>query len=145
MEAIMAKQLGRALLVKIGDGEASETFSNLCGLNSKTLTINNSSIDVTTPDCTSPEGALWTQTLAGLKNVSVSGDGFFEDSTAEARAHTVANAADNGANFEIVIPDFGTYAGAFRIDSFEFGGETEGGVTYSLSMSSNGAVTFTAA
>ena len=83
----MAKQLGRALLVKIDDG--SGTKNNLCGLNSKSLTINNSSIDVTTPDCTTPEGALYTETLAGLKNVSVSGDGFFEDSTAEARMNTV--------------------------------------------------------
>jgi len=141
----MAKQLGRALLVKIGDGEASEVFSNLCGLNSKSLTINNSSIDVTTPDCTSPEGALWTETLAGLKNVSASGDGFFEDSTAEARMNTVAMAADNVANFQVVVPDFGTYAGAFRLTSVEYGGETEGGVTYSLSLESTGVVTFTAA
>tara|TARA_R110001592_G_scaffold169944_2_gene406678 strand:- start:3229 stop:3666 length:438 start_codon:yes stop_codon:yes gene_type:complete len=145
MEAIMAKQLGRALLVKIGDGEAGEAFTNLCGLNSKSLTINNSSIDVTTPDCTSPEGALFTATLNGLKNVSVSGDGFFEDSTAEARMNTVAMAADNACNFQVVVPDFGTYAGAFRIASLDFGGETEGGVTYSLSLESNGAVTFTAA
>jgi len=141
----MAKQLGRALLVKIGDGEASEVFSNLCGLNSKSLTINNSSIDVTTPDCTSPEGALWTETLAGLKNVSVSGDGFFEDSTTEARMNTVAMAADNVANFQVVVPDFGTYAGAFRLTSVEYGGETEGGVSYSLSLESTGVVTFTAA
>lgn len=141
----MAKQLGRALLVKIGDGEVSEAFSNLCGLNSKSLTINNSSIDVTTPDCTAPEGALWTETLAGLKNVSVSGDGFFEDSAAEARMNTVAMAADNVANFQVVVPDFGTYAGAFRLTSVEYGGETEGGVTYSLSLESTGAVTFTAA
>jgi TP901-1 family phage major tail protein len=141
----MAKQLGRALLVKIGDGEASETFSNLCGLNSKSLTINNSAIDVTTPDCTSPEGALWTETLAGLKNVSVSGDGFFEDSAAEARMNAVAMQNDNQANFEIVVPDFGTYAGAFRLTTVEFGGETEGGVTYSISLESTGAVTFTAA
>ncbi len=141
----MAKQLGRALLVKIGDGEASETFNNLCGLNSKSLTINNSSIDVTTPDCTTPEGALWTETLAGLKNVSVSGDGFFEDSTAEARMNTVAMQNDNSCNFQVVVPDFGTYAGAFRIASVEFGGETEGGVTYSLSLESTGTVTFTAA
>ena len=137
--------LGRALLVKIGDGEVSETFSNLCGLNSKSLTINNSSIDVTTPDCTTPEGALWTETLAGLKNVSVSGDGFFEDSTAEARMNTVAMQNDNSCNFQVVVPDFGTYAGAFRIASVEFGGETEGGVTYSLSLESTGTVTFTAA
>ena len=141
----MAKQLGRALLVKIGDGEAVEVFSNLCGLNSKTLTINNSSIDVTTPDCTLPEGALWTETLAGLKNVSASGDGFFEDSTAEARANTVAMAADNSANFQIFVPDFGTYAGAFRLSTLEFGGETEGGVTYSVSLESTGVITFTAA
>lgn len=139
----MAKQLGRALLVKIDDGTG--TLSNLCGLNSKSLTLNNSSIDVTTPDCTAPEGALYTETLAGLKNVSVSGDGFFEDSTAEARMNTVAMANDNSTNFNVVVPDFGTYAGAFRIASVEFGGETEGGVTYSLSLESTGAVTFTAA
>ena len=141
----MAKQLGRALLVKIGDGQATETFANLCGLNSKSLTINNSSIDVTTPDCTTPAGALWTETLNGLKNVSVSGDGYFEDSTAEARMNSVAMGADNACNFQIIVPDFGTYAGSFRIASLEFGGETEGGVTYSLSLESTGAVTFTAA
>jgi len=54
-------------------------------------------------------------------------------------------ANDNQANFHVVVPDFGTYAGAFRITSLEFGGETEGGVTYSLSLESTGAVTFTAA
>lgn len=140
----MAKQLGRALLVKIGDGEAAEAFTNLCGLNSKSLTINNSSIDVTTPDCTAPEGALWTQTLAGLKNVSVSGDGFFESSVAEARMNSVAMSADNSVNMQIVVPAFGTYASAYRISSLEFGGESEGGVTYSLSLESNGVVTFTA-
>lgn len=139
----MAKQLGRALLVKIDDGTG--TKNNLCGLNSKSLTINNSSIDVTTPDCTTPEGALYTETLAGLKNVSVSGDGFFEDSTAEARMNTVAMAADNSTTFEIVVPNFGTYSGTFRLTSLEFGGETEGGVTYSLSLESSGAVTFAAA
>lgn len=140
----MAKQLGRALLVKIGDGASPEVFSNLCGLNSKSLTINNSSIDVTTPDCTTPGGALWTETLNGLKNVSVTGDGFFEDSASELRMNTVAMAADNVCNFQVVVPAFGTYAGAFRIASLDFGGETEGGVTYSVSLESTGAVTFTA-
>ena len=141
----MAKQLGRSFLLKIGDGEASETFSSLAGLNSKSLTINNSAIDVTTPDASSPGGALFAQSLNGLKSVSVSGDGVFLDETAEARMNTVAMAADPEANFEIVIPNFGTYAGAFKITSLDFGGETEGGVTFSLSLESNGTVTFTAA
>ena len=46
----MAKQLGRSFLLKIGDGATPEVFSALAGINSKSLTINNSSIDVTTPD-----------------------------------------------------------------------------------------------
>ena len=141
----MAKQLGRALLLKIGDGEAAEAFANLAGINSKALTINNASIDVTTPDATAPEGALWTETLNGVKNVSVSGDGYFSDSVTEARMNTVAMSADNIANFTVTVPDFGTYAGAFRISSLEFGGESEGGVTYSISLESTAAVTFTAA
>ena len=141
----MAKQLGRSLLLKIGDGGGSEVFSTLAGINSKTLTINNSAIDVTTPDASSPVGDLFASSLNGLKSVGVSGDGIFLDETAEARMNTVAMQADPAANFQIVVPDFGTYAGNFRITSLEFGGETEGGVTFSLSLESNGTVTFTAA
>ena len=138
----MAKQLGRALLVKIGDGAATEVFNNLCGLNSKTMTINNSLIDVTTPDCTTPAGIMWTESLNGVKNITVSGDGFFEDSVQELRMNTIAMGADPKCNFKITVPAFGTYSGSFYIESLEFGGESQGGVTYSISLTSTGDVTF---
>jgi TP901-1 family phage major tail protein len=142
----MAKQLGRAMLVKIGDGAGgSEVFTPLCGLNSKTITINRTSIDATTADCTTPGGALWRETLSGLQSIDISGDGIFEDETAETRLHTIAMAADNVVNLEIVVPDFGTYAGAFRVTNLEFSGETEGALTFSTSFESTDAVTFTAA
>ena len=141
----MAKQLGRAFLLKIGDGGGSEVFTTLAGINSKSLTINNSAIDVTTPDATTPGGALFAASLNGLKSFSASGDGIFLDETAEARMNTVAMASDASANFEILVPDFGTYSGNFRVTSFELGGETEGAVTFSFSLESNGEVTFTAA
>ena len=73
----MSKQLGRSLLIKIGDGAGSEAFTAIAGLNSKSITINNSSIDVTTPDATTPGGALWASNLNGLKSMSISGDGIF--------------------------------------------------------------------
>lgn len=139
----MAKQLGRSFLLKVGDGQASETFTTIAGINSKSITLNNSAIDVTTPDSTTPGGALWAQSMSGLKAVSVSGDGIFLDESAqEGRLNTVATADDPVANFEIVIPDFGTYSGEFRVTSFELGGETEGAVTFSISLESNGAVAF---
>ena len=122
----MAKQLGRTLLVKIGDGAGSEAFTTIAGLNSKSITINNSAIDVTTPDATTPSGALFAQSLNGLKSVSVSGDGIFLDESAqEGRLNTIALQADPVANFQLVVPDFGTYSGEFRVTSLEFGGETE--------------------
>lgn len=141
----MAKQKGRLMLVNIGDGAGSETFAKLCGLRSKTLTINNSEIDVTTADCDNPGGPLWTEVMDGVKRVSVSGNGYFKDETTEARLNTVAMGASPIANFQIIVPDFGTFAGAFFVQSLEFGGEQEDGVTYSLSLASSGAVTFTAA
>ena len=121
----MAKQLGRTLLVKIGDGAGSEAFTTIAGLNSKSITINNSAIDVTTPDATTPSGALFAQSLNGLKSVSVSGDGIFLDESAqEGRLNTIAMQADPVANFQLVVPDFGTYSGEFPRYFSEFGGET---------------------
>jgi len=139
----MAKQLGRSLLIKIGDGAGSEAFTAIAGLNSKSITINNSAIDVTTPDATTPGGALWASNLNGLKSMSISGDGIFLDESAqEGRLNTIAMQADPVANFELVVPNFGTYSGEFRVTSLEFGGETEGATTFSLSLESNGTVTY---
>ena len=139
----MAKQLGRTLLVKIGDGAGSEAFTTIAGLNSKFITISNNAVDVTTPDATTPSGALFAQSLNGLKSVPVSGDGIFlDESGQEGRLNTIAMQADPVANFELDIPDFGTYSGEFRVTSLEFGGETEGAATFSLSLESNGTVTY---
>lgn len=146
----MAKQKGRALLVKIGDGEVSETFATLCGLTTKTLTLNANAYDVTTADCTTPGGQLWREVQTGLRQMSVSGNGYFEDSAAEESLRAVimgtgqTDTEDAIANFQIVVPDFGTFEGAFHVDSMEYGGEQEDGVTYSLALSSSGVIGFTA-
>lgn len=146
----MAKQTGRAMLVKIGDGQSTEVFSTLCGLTSKTLTVNNNTYDVTTADCAAPGGQLWTELQTGARSVSVSGNGIFEGGTSLDRFIAVAfgaSAADTDnaiCNFEIIVPEFGTFSGAFHIDSAEYGGEQEGAATYSTSLSSSGYVTFTA-
>jgi len=141
----MAKQKGRLMLIKIGDGAETEAFTTLCGLRSKTLTINNSEIDVTTANCDAPGGPLWTEVLDGAKRVSVSGNGYFKDEASEATLNTLVLSGNPFANFQIIIPDFGTFAGNFMVSNVEYGGEQEDGVTYSLALASNGEVTFTAA
>jgi len=140
----MTKQLGRAMLLSI-DASDGLSYLPLCGLNSKSLTVNNSSIDVTTPDCTTPGGVMWQAVLDGVKSVSVSGDGIFVDEAAELQLNTVAMASPPEDEFTILVPDFGTFEGVFFVESLEYGGESTGGQTFSLSLASNGAVTFTAA
>lgn len=66
----MAKQQGRTLLLKIGDGAGSEAFTTIAGLKSKSITINNNAIDVTTLDAKTPSGALFAESLNALKSVS---------------------------------------------------------------------------
>lgn len=140
----MAKAKGRLMLIKIGDGAGSEAFTTLCALTTKSMEINNANIDVTTPDCTSPGGAMWQELLDGVKSVTVSGEGFSKDETAEMRLNTVAMGVPPTANFQIIVPNFGTYQGAFFVESTGFSGDATGGLTFSLSLSSTGAVTFTA-
>lgn len=147
----MSKQKGRQLLIKIGDGAETEVFATLCGLTTKTLTVNNNAYDVTTADCTNPGGQLWREVQTGMRSISVSGNGYFEDSATEELLRAAAfgtgesDTADAVVNFQIIVPDFGTFEGAFHIDSLEFGGEQENGVTYSMALSSSGYVSWTAA
>lgn len=137
----MAKQKGRAFLIKIGDGADPEVFTAFAGLTAKSLEINTEAVDVTTPG-TDPAAAIWRETLDGVKSVNLSGDFTLVDDAQEARAVSVAMAVDNTANFEVVVPSVGTFAGAFRV-GISYSGD--GSVTGSISMESTGAVTFTAA
>lgn len=139
----MAKQKGRVFLVKIGDGGATtEVFTAFAGLTAKTLAINSERIDATTPDAVNPGGVMWRETLDGVKSISVSGDATLVDDAQEARLVTLAMSAGGVGNFEIVVPSVGTFKGAFSVD-VEFG--DDGKVTFSMSLESTGAVTFTAA
>ena len=138
----MGKQKGRAFLLKIGDGQDPETFTNFAGMTGKNLKINNERIDVTTPDPAAPEGEYWRETLSGVKSVDVSGDITLVDEDAEARAVEIAMAAEPECNFQVVVPSIGTFQGAYSV-SLEFG--DDGKVTAALTLESTGAVTVTAA
>ena len=45
----------------------------------------------------------------------------------------------------MIVPDFGTFEGAFMIASLEYAGEYNGEATYSVTLESTGYISFTAA
>ncbi len=141
----MAAQKGSALLLKIGAdasaAAASDTYTTVGGLRSTSITLNQESVDITNKDSANARELLGD---AGVESVSISGSGVFTDAASEGTLRTAFGGA-NIPNFEVIIPDLGTYQGKFHIASLEYGGEYNGEVTYSVTLESSGSVSFTAA
>lgn len=137
----MAAQKGKALLLKIGSGEPV-TYAAVAGLRTHSLAFNATSVDITNAE----SAQEWRELLAGagVKSAQVSGAGIFRDAASD---ETVRSAFFNqtAANFQIVVPDFGTIEGPFLISSLEYGGEYDGEVTFTIVLVSAGALTFAAA
>ncbi len=138
----MAAQKGLDLLVKIGDGEASEAFTAFGGIRSNSISFNSETVDITNVGSTD----RWRELLAGagVKSASVSGSGVFVDDAQDetARGYFFAGTIPN---FEIVIPDFGTVSGPFQITTLDYNGEHNGEATYSVTLESAGELTWAAA
>jgi len=138
----MAAQKGLDLILKVGDGEVSEAFTTVAGMRNVTLTLDKGTVDITSQDNTD----RYRELLAGaaIKSVSISGDGVFKDAATDATMRTNW-AADTIDNYQIVMPDFGTFEGGFVISSLEYAGAHDGEVTFSATLESSGEFAFTAA
>ena len=134
----MTAQKGKDLLIKIADGGG---YTTVAGLRTRSLTFNAESVDVTHAE----SAGQWRELLdgGGVKRAGVSGRGLFKDASTDA---LMRQTFFDGAvkTYQIVIPDFGTVAGAFQIISLEFAGEYNGEVTFNLALDSAGELTFTA-
>jgi TP901-1 family phage major tail protein len=135
----MTAQKGKDLLVKIADGAG---FTTVAGLRTRRLAFNAETVDITHAESAN----RWRELLdgAGVKRASVSRRGLFKDASTDA---LMRQTFFDGAirSYQIVIPDFGTVAGAFQIANLEFAGEHNGEVTYDVALESAGELTFTAA
>lgn len=138
----MPAQKGREILIKMGDGQATEAFTAIAGIRSRSLTLNRENVDVTNSDSPS----MWRELLAdaGVRSMSVSGNGVFKSTETEAAVVTHILTGTTHRNFQLVIPGLGTFAGPFHIASSELGGEYNGESTHSISLESAAAITFVA-
>ena len=135
----MAAQKGSALLMKIGDGASPEVFTTIGGLRSTSISLNEEAVDVTTKDSSGKYRELLAQ--GGIVTVSVSGSGVFTDSASETSLNGSFNASSFD-NYQFIVPDFGTFTGAFMVASLEYAGEYNGEVTYTVTFESAGSITF---
>ena len=133
----MAAQKGSALLIKVGNAASPEVFTTVAGLRDSSISINAETVDITNKDSSRNRTLL---ADSGIKSFSVSGSGVFLDSASEQTILTNFSAS-TFKNYQIIIPDFNTFTGAFQITSMEYSGSYNGEVTYSISFESSGGVT----
>jgi TP901-1 family phage major tail protein len=136
----MTAQKGKDLLLKI-DSDGAGTFVTVAGLRSRRIAFNAESVDISNAD----SAGRWRELLAGagVKRASISGAGIFKDAATDANVRQVFF---DGTirNWQVIVPDFGTLAGAFQVTSLEYSGEHNGEVAYELALESAGEISFTA-
>jgi TP901-1 family phage major tail protein len=139
---VAATEGGSALtLTTDGTGTLSEGFRTVGGLRSTSMAVNAEAIDVTNQGSNQ-----WKELLdgAGIKSVSISGSGVFEQDSRLARLR--ANCLNQTlTSFRVVEHASGDYfQGSFKITSLERAGDYNNEQTWSISLESSGAVAYTA-
>ena len=134
----MAAQKGSALLMKIGNAGSPEAFTTIGGMRSTSISMNDEMVDITNKDSSRARTIL---AQGGVNSMTVSGSGVFTDSASET---TLEGKFDSSTltNYQFLVPDFGTYTGAFMLTTLEYSGEYNDSVQYSFTFESSGAITF---
>lgn len=132
----MAVEKGSAFLLKVGDGQATPTFSTVAGMRTTQLSVTGEAVVVTNKD-----SGGWRQLLsgAGVRSVAVSAAGVFTGSAAEARvkASALTGVLDD---YRLTFEGGETMTGKFLVTRLDYAGDFNGERTYTLSLESSGAV-----
>lgn len=136
----MAGQKGRDVLVRIMDPGLGG-YITVAGIRAKSISLNARAVDSTSAD--SPDG--WRELLAGagVKSASITGAGVFKDAASDALLRQ-AFFGQTVWDFRLVLPDFGNLDGKFLVEALDYSGDHDGEAAFSMTLSSAGALTFTA-
>ncbi|ADM09675.1 hypothetical protein PB2503_08099 [Parvularcula bermudensis HTCC2503] len=128
---------GKDILIEISDGQGG--FEILGGMRAKTFSLSTDTVDVT-----HAESAGWRALMpeAGIRRMSVSGNGLFIDDQAAARAQNSLLSAQVD-EMRLSLPSFGHFVGPFMVTTIDYSGTYKGEATVSLSFASAGEVQFT--
>lgn len=139
----MAQQIGRALLIKAGDGASPEVFTNICGIKTRSFNMSANEVDTTVPDCDNPENPPQKTSAPGILDQSFSGSGLFTNTAA---GKQMLDDARGGVtrNYQVVVPGYGTFEGPYGVFNLELAGELEGNLEFSATFRQTSPGTFTA-
>jgi len=127
----MAQSIGRNLVVKKG-------ATAIASIRTKTVTINNEPVDITTDDS---DGFRTLLSIVGQQSIDLSIEGLTDDATL--RAAILSPGTILLTDITIVYPNGGIIAGDFALTTYEEAGTYNDAVTFSGTLQSSGEYTYT--
>lgn len=129
---------GRAFVLKRGNGATVEVFTTVGGVRTTNMTINNNPVDV------SDNASGWQKMLSdgGIQSIEVSLDGIVKNNATF--GEILQDAFDRvPVNVQLESGNGDVYEGAVVIASLQRSGAHDGAETFSATLQSDGAFTFT--
>lgn len=134
----MATYAGENLVLKVATSAGSTSYTTIGLMTEHTFTISNENVDITTKD----DNRWGSSAPYGKREVSVSGSGIVSDNAAFAQIETVVNTSGTNLAYQIAYGNSKTATGSFIVNSLEYSGANNTAQTFSISMVSDGTITF---
>ena len=130
--------------VRLSDGDTPAVFTAPCGFTSKSFTRNKTLNEVQVPDCDDPDAAAWTERDVQSMAATISGSGVLAKAAMPAWEEALESTESVEAQIEFVYADETSdfYEGNFHIESFEINGSLGERVQVSVTMQSDGEITY---
>ena len=132
---------GREFLIQALTAVVPETWETMAGGRSVSMTLNGETVDIT-----DQQTAPWRVLLAdaGIRSMSLSISGVFNDDASQARAIARQMAATIDA-YQVISEAGDSFAGDFQISTVERSGEYSDAEQFSISLESSGEIIYTPA
>lgn len=138
---------GEKLLVQIGDGASPETFTHDCLINTERgIAFSAETQEFIVPDCLAPEDPAWKEVTKDGLSATISGAGMLHTSSVEDWFNWFKSPDTKNCRVRVDVAgaDGGGYwEGAFHLTALEITGDRKQKSTVSVTLVSNGAVTWT--
>lgn len=133
------------LLVQLGDGASPEVFTAPCGLTTKGIDLTATTQDDEVQDCDDPDAPIWVARGIASLSAGISGSGTLAMESLETWRDWFLSGDPKNIRVKLDLPGAsggGYYAMSAVLTAFNQNGEGKGLVQASITIQSNGEVTW---
>ena len=138
---------GEKILIKIGDGGSPETFTHDCLINTERgIDFSGDVNQGVVPDCDDPSAPGWKYAIVDGLSATINGAGTLHSASVESFFNWFSSGASKNVQawIDVLAADGGGYwSGAFVLTSFSITGPRKDKATCSITLVSDGALTWT--